>query len=92
MNVMAFIMAAIGGAIIFGGFYAARRIKSKIASGIARVTALFAGLFACALLPMAFSLPVETSAKAGEYLFYILVAGVVVAILFGKKKDSKEAV
>lgn len=92
MNIMAFIMAAIGGAIIFGGFYAARRIKSKIASSIARVAAFFAVLFACALLPMAFGLPVSVSEKAGEYLFYILVVGVILSILLGKKKGSKEAV
>lgn len=89
MNAMAFIMAAIGGAIIFVGFYAARKVENKIASGIARVAVFFAGLFACALLPMAFSLPVETSTKAGEYLFYILVAGVIVSILSGKKKGNK---
>ncbi|MBB3167079.1 hypothetical protein [Simiduia aestuariiviva] len=91
MNIVAFLTAALGAAIIFIGFYTARKIENKIASSIAKIAAFFAGLFTCALLPMALNLPVTASSKSGEYLFYILLVGVIVSTIFKKRKASKEA-
>jgi len=86
MNIMAFIVALIGSVIVFTGFFFSKKIESKVKSGLIRVMSAIGGFLCVPLIIGIAGMHPGDSVQAGKYFFYIMIVGIILSIIFRKKK------
>ncbi|GAA0817233.1 hypothetical protein GCM10009111_18210 [Colwellia asteriadis] len=87
MNIAAFIIALIGALVVFGGFFFSKRLESKVKSGALRVISAIGGFLLIPLIITATGLLPSDSVQAGKYFFYIMIIGIILSLIFGRKKS-----
>ena len=90
MNTTAFIISLLGAIIVFLAFSFARKIESKLKANLIRLAGGIGGFMTLVIIPAVFKMPVEASAKSGEYWFYLIIAGAIVAKVFGPKEKTEK--
>jgi len=86
MNIAAFIIALIGAVVVFGGFYFSKKTESKVKSGLIRVVSAIGGFLSIPLIIGVAGMNPGDSVQAGKYFFYIMIIGVILSLIIGKKK------
>lgn len=89
MNIAAFIIALIGAVVVFSGFYFSKKIESKVKSGLIRVVSAIGGFLLIPLIIGVAGMNPSDSVQAGKYFFYIMIIGVILSLIIGRKKAVK---
>lgn len=89
MNIAAFIIALIGAVIVFTGFFISKKFESKVKSGSIRVGSALGGFFLIPVFIGVAGLMPSDSVQAGKYFFYIMIVGIILSLIIGRKKAIK---
>jgi len=90
MDFVAFDIALFSTALIFIGFYFARKISKKLWANFIRVASVISSFIATSLVPLLFDMPTDSVNKVGMYWLYILTTACVFLAIMKRRKSKKE--
>jgi hypothetical protein len=85
---MPLIVAILGNAVIFLGFYFSAGISNKALRIGVRIASAIAGFSVVAYAPMVIEMSPEQAQSAAGYWFYILAIGAIASSLLNKKNKN----
>jgi len=89
MDFVAFDIALFSTALIFVGFYFARKISKRLWANLIRVALVFSSFIATSLIPSLLDMPTDSVNKVGMYWLYILIVACVFLAIMKRRKRKK---
>ncbi|GLS25061.1 hypothetical protein [Marinibactrum halimedae] len=87
---ISFIIAFIGTGIFFTGFHLAKKIENKIKLALTVICLLFLAFMVMIIMHVILNTPVQASYNTGQYWFYMMLVGIILSMLFGRKGSKKD--